>query len=55
METGILQAAARYAQQELGSEGFRYASAVVAAKEKFARTLPFLDGVIEHISDATAV
>src|SRR5438094_957918 len=30
METGILQSAAQYAQQELGSEGFRYASAVIA-------------------------
>jgi HD superfamily phosphodiesterase len=30
METGIVQAAARYAEKELGSEGFRYVSAVVA-------------------------
>ena len=29
METGILQAVARYAKQELGREGLRYASAVV--------------------------
>src|SRR5438093_2563683 len=30
METGIVQYAARYAEQELGSEGFRYVSTVVA-------------------------
>jgi|GraSoiStandDraft_30_1057271.scaffolds.fasta_scaffold968855_2 hypothetical protein len=54
METGMLQAFAWYTERELSSERFRSASAMVVG-EKFEKTLPFLDGAVEYVSDTTAV
>ena len=52
MDTGVVQSVARYAEEVLGSEGFRYASAVVANCKMLALQIEALEESEEGQSSA---